>query len=114
QRPGRFLRRRGRAMGRGPFAPHRIRARYAKALNEIPLPVRSFTGIDPDSLAILGEVQIDDRLVRIGILYAIPRLWIVLPEHVPPMLGFVNGMGTGRTDLHVTEPDHLEWSRRPG
>lgn len=101
-------------MGVGRFAPHRVRARYAKALKEIPLPVRSFAGIDPDSLVILGEVEIDDRLVRIGILYAIPRLWIVVPEHVPPVLGFVDGIETGRPALHVTEPDHLEWSRRRG
>ena len=99
-------------MGVGRLAPHRVRARYAKALSRIPLPVRSFSGIDPDSLGILGEIEIDDRRLRVGILYALPRLWIVVPESVPPVLGFVHRLETGRPELHVTEPDHLEWARR--
>ena len=37
-------------MGVGRLAPHRVRSAYAKALAAIPLPVRSFTGIEPDHL----------------------------------------------------------------
>ena len=101
-------------MGVGRLAPHRARARYVKALKEIPLPMRSFSGIDPNLLTVLGEFEIDDRRLEVGIFYAIPRLWIAVRECVPSVLGFVDGMETGLPELHVTEPDHLEWARRAG
>lgn len=127
-------------MGVGRLAPHRVRARYAQALKEIPLPVKSFGGIDPEGLATVAETHIGGRRVRIGVLYAIPRLWITFPDILPPVLGFVTGfatgfyraagdrpilgaasadqgapgLGTGRAELHITEPDHLDWARQPG
>ncbi|MDN3241841.1 hypothetical protein [Glycomyces tritici] len=106
-------------MGVGRLAPHQVRARYAQALKEIPLPVRSFTGIDPGGLTPVGEAEIAGRRVQFGVLYAIPRLWITFPEHLPPILGFLTGFdGTAgdamRTELHVTELDHLDWARQPG
>lgn len=121
-------------MGVDRLAPYRIRARYAKALREIPLPVKSFTGINPGGLAIVAETEIAGRRVQFGVLYAIPRLWITLPEHLPTVLGFVTGFDCTATDnapadtgvadhavavttppeLHITELDHLDWARQPG
>ncbi|WP_205326715.1 hypothetical protein [Glycomyces sp. YM15] len=106
-------------MGVGRRAPQRIRARYARALREIPLPVKSFGRVDPAGLTAVAEVEIAGRRVQFGVLYAIPRLWITFPEHLPPMLGFITGFDCTAADsataeLHVTEPDHLDWARRPG
>lgn len=101
-------------MGVGRIAPHRVRARYAQALRSIPLPVRSFGAVDPGGLTTIGEAEIDDRLVRFGVLFAIPRLWITFPEQVPTLLGFVTGFdGAAKPELHLTEPDHLAWARKP-
>lgn len=97
-------------MGVGRRAPHRVRAAYAQALKEIPLPVRSLTGIDPDGLAIIAEAEIAQRRVQFGLLWGLPRLWIALPDHLPAVLGFLTGIDTDRPELHVTEPDHLEWA----
>ncbi|GAA1662788.1 hypothetical protein GCM10009830_05100 [Glycomyces endophyticus] len=101
-------------MGLGRLAPHWIRARYAKALNEIPLPVRSFGGIDPAALTVLAEVEIAGQVLRFGRLAQVPRLWITLPDQYPQVMGFLTGLETGRPDLHLTELDHLEWASRPG
>ncbi|WP_205325856.1 hypothetical protein [Glycomyces sp. YM15] len=106
-------------MGVGRLAPYRIRARYDQALREIPLPVRSFGGIDPDGLTTVAETEVFGRQVRFGVLYAIPRLWITLPEHVPPVLGFITGFdttasGSACPELHITGLDHLDWARQPG
>lgn len=106
-------------MGVGRLAPHRIRARYAQALREIPLPVRSFGGIDPGGLTTVAETEVGGRSVRFGVLYGIPRLWITFPEHLPPILGFVTGFDSTATssakpELHITELDHLGWVRQPG
>ncbi|MEU6860352.1 hypothetical protein AB0B28_15960 [Glycomyces sp. NPDC046736] len=113
-------------MGLGRSAPHRARARYAKALKEIPLPVRSFTGVDPSSVTVIGETEISDRTLHFGVITQIPRLWILAPGHVPPVVGFLTGLrpeldsepdsaqGTSRIDLHITELDHLDWASHPG
>jgi hypothetical protein len=101
-------------MGVGRLAPHRIRAKYAKALKEIPLPVRSFTGIDPAALTVVGESEVGDRRLQFGVLAGTPRLWITVHDQVPPVMGYLTGFGTRRVDLHITEPDHLDWARRPG
>ena len=106
-------------MGVGRLAPHRIRARYAQALKEIPLPVKSFGGIEPDGLTTVAEADIAGRRVRFGVLYAIPRLWITFPDDLPPSLGFVTGFDctadkSAKPELHITEPDHLDWTRQPG
>lgn len=117
-------------MGVGRLAPYRIRARYAQALKEIPLPVRSFGGIDPAALTTVGEADIAGRRVQFGKLYAIPRLWITLPDQIPPVLGFLTGFDCTATDhvengptaavrttanpeLHITALDHLDWARHP-
>ncbi|MFG3342354.1 hypothetical protein [Glycomyces sp. NPDC048151] len=101
-------------MGVGRRAPQRVRARYAKALAEIPLAITSFSGIDPGGLVTIGEAEIDGRELHFGLLYAIPRLWISFPDRLPPVLGFVTGLDSGTTDLHITDLDHLEWARQAG
>jgi hypothetical protein len=101
-------------MGVGRLAPHRVRARYAKALAKIPLAITSFSGIDPTALVTIGETEIADRRVQFGLLYAIPRLWITFPDHLPPVPGFVTGFHTESPDLHITDLDHLAWARHTG
>jgi hypothetical protein len=105
-------------MGVGRLAPHRVRAKYAKALAEIPLPVRSFNGIDASALRVLAEVEIAGRRVEFGVLAGTPRLWITLPEGVPQVLGYLTGLDSaasaGALQLHITETDHLEWARHTG
>jgi hypothetical protein len=105
-------------MGVGRLAPHRVWAKYARALAEIPLPVRSFTGIDPSALRILIEAEIAGRRVEFGILAGTPRLWVSFPDHLPPVLGYLTGLDGAvygaAPELHVTETDHLEWARHTG
>lgn len=105
-------------MGVGRLAPFRVRAKYARALAEIPLPVRSFNGIDPAALQILSEVEVSGRRLQFGALAGTTRVWIVLPEEYPQVLGYVTGLeGTGLGGgpaVHITELDHLEWARHSG
>ena len=101
-------------MGVSRLAPHRVRAKYARALAEIPLPVRSITGIEPDALDVLAEVEVADRLLRFGVLAGTPRLWVTVDGHMPPMLGYLTSLDTRSPELHVTERDHLEWTRHSG
>ncbi len=101
-------------MGVSRLAPHRIRARYKQALAEIPLPVRSFDRIDPAALTVIGETVIAERRLRFGILAQVPRLWVTVPDQVPPVLGYLTGLDTGRPDLHITELDHFDWARQSG
>lgn len=107
-------------MGVGRLAPHRVRAKYARALSEIPLPVRSFERIDPSALQILAETDIGDRRLRFGVLAATPRLWVAFTNDLPPVLGYLTGLTgltgirTGSPELHITELDHLEWARHTG
>lgn len=101
-------------MGVGRLAPYRVRAAYAKALAEIPLPVRSFTGIDPAALKTIGEAEIAGRVLEFGVLLGTSRLWVTMPGQVPPVLGYITGLDNGRYELHLTELDHHEWARHTG
>jgi hypothetical protein len=101
-------------MGVGRLAPHRVRAKYAKALKEIPLPVRSFTGIDPAALTVVGESEVGGRLLEFGVLAGTPCLWITVRDQIPPVMGYLTGFEARRVDLHITELDHLDWARQSG
>lgn len=101
-------------MGVGRLAPHRVRERYAKALNAIPLPVRTVTGIAPDALVGVGETEIAGRRIGFAILPGTPRLWITGPDQVPPVIGYATGFESRRLDVHLTEPDHIDWAASPG
>jgi hypothetical protein len=52
-------------MGVGSLAPQRIRAKYARALAEIALPVRSLSRIDPAALIVIGSTEIAGRHPRL-------------------------------------------------
>lgn len=101
-------------MGVGRLAPHRVRERYAKALNGIPLPLRTVSGIAADALVSVGESEIAGRRIGFAILPGTPRLWITAPDRLPPVIGYVTGFESRRLDVHLTEPDHLEWVAGPG
>lgn len=104
-------------MGVGRLAPHRVRAKYARALAEIPLPVRSFDGIDPTALTIVAEEAIANRTVQFGLLAGTPRLWLVLAEEQPQVLGYLIGLENAVLNeggLHITAPDHIAWARQSG
>jgi len=101
-------------MGVGSRSPHRVRAAYARALAEIPLPVRSFEGVDRGALTMLAEVEIADRRLQFGFLRGVPRLWVVFVELDPPVLGHLTDLASGRPELHITELDHINWARQPG
>ncbi len=101
-------------MGVGNLAPHRIRARFAEALAEVPLPVRSFTGIDPAALIVIAETEVAERRLQFGVLAQIPRVWVTASDQIPPVLGYLSGLDSGRPELHLTESDHLDWARQHG
>lgn len=101
-------------MGVGRRTPSRVRTKYAEALAAIPLPVRSFTGIDPTALQTIGETQIAGRTLQFGVLAGTPRLWVTIVDQVPPVLGYLTGLDTVRPELHLTELDHLEWAGHTG
>lgn len=101
-------------MGMMHLSAHRARARYAKALNAIPLSVQTPAGIDPEALTTVGSAEVAGRRVEFGVLPGSPRLWITVPGHFPPVVGWVSGFETRRLDLHLTELDHLDWTAEPG
>jgi hypothetical protein len=98
-------------MGVGRLAPHRIRAAYAKALGEIPLPVRSRSGLDARALTMFAEASVGGRRLEFGTLAAMPRLWVAFADVDPPVLGYVTGLAAGAPELHITETMHCEWAR---
>ncbi|MEU5155436.1 hypothetical protein [Glycomyces sp. NPDC021274] len=101
-------------MGVGRLSLHRVRAKYARALAQIPLPVRSLTEIDPAALRTISRVEFADRTVQFGLLEGTPRLWIIAPDHLPPVMGYVTGLHTGKPEVHITATDHIDWARQPG
>jgi hypothetical protein len=101
-------------MGVGRLAPHRIRERYAKALNAIPLPIRTLTGVDPRVMVSVGGAEIAGRRVEFAILPGTRRLWITAPDHIPPVIGYATGFEPRLLDVHLTELDHIEWASGPG
>jgi hypothetical protein len=113
-------------MGVGRLAPHRVRARYARALAEIPLPVRSREGTDPRTLVMIASATVADRELFFGLLPHHPRLWVVFAECDPPILGHLTGLSDatfnggpsagsatapGEPELHITALEHLDWVR---
>src|SRR5690606_20370994 len=81
----------GGGMGVGRKAPHRTRAAYAAALNEIPLPVRAISAPVAEALTVLDQTEIDGRTVQYGTLATAPRLWVALADTTPPVLGYLTG-----------------------
>lgn len=98
-------------MGVGRLAPHRIRAAYARALAEIPLPVRTSPGLNAGVLTMFGDATVAGRRLQFGTLADMPRLWVAFTEIDPPVLGYLTGLASGTPELHITETAHLEWAR---
>lgn len=103
-------------MGVGRLAPHRVRAQYARALAEIPLPVRSVARIEPSAFTVIGSAEIAGRTVEFGLLPGSRRVWVAFGdgETVAAVLGSVTGLDStadGGPELNITDPDHLEWAR---
>ncbi|GAB4007458.1 hypothetical protein GCM10029992_61260 [Glycomyces albus] len=98
-------------MGLGRTAPHRLRATYARALAEIPLPVRSIAAPIDEALTVLGQAQIGGRPIRFGTLAEAPRLWVAFADTSPPVFGYLSGLVGERPILQVTETTHLPWTR---
>ncbi len=101
-------------MGVGRLAPHRVRAKYARALAEIPLPVRTGPGLDARALTMIGEATVNGRRLHFGTLADMPKLWVAFAEIDPPVLGYVSGLAAGSPELQITETAHLEWARTVG
>lgn len=101
-------------MGVGRISTQRTRDRYAQALRSIPLPVRTFTGVDPAALVAVGRTEIAGRRIEFAILPGTPRLWITAPDLLPPVVGYATGFDSQRLDLHLTELDHFDWAAGPG
>ncbi|THV30211.1 hypothetical protein [Glycomyces paridis] len=101
-------------MGVGRNSSYRIRERYAKALKAIPLPIRTLSGVDPQALVNVGETELAGRRIVFAVLPGSPRLWITVPDLLPPVIGYASGFDTRRLDLHLTELDHIDWAAGPG
>ncbi|GAB3995470.1 hypothetical protein GCM10029992_12790 [Glycomyces albus] len=101
-------------MGIGRKAPHRVRTSYARALAQIPPPVRSIGAPAHEALTVLGQTEIEGRLVQFGILTAAPRLWVAFPETAPSVFGYLTGLVADDPQLHLTEPVHQHWALHPG
>lgn len=98
-------------MGIGRTAPHRLRAAYARALAEIPLPVRSIAAPVEEALTVLGHAEVGGRPIRFGTLAEAPRLWVAFADTSPPVFGYLSGLVGEQPVLHVTESAHLPWTR---
>lgn len=101
-------------MGVGRTAPHRVRAAYARALAQIPLPVRSVSAPVPEVLTVLGQAEIGDRIVQYGTMTDAPKLWVAFPVLAPPVFGYLTGLVSEEPQLRITDSEHLAWSREPG
>ncbi|WP_026928622.1 hypothetical protein [Glycomyces tenuis] len=97
------------------FAPHRIRARYLRALKSMPIPVSLADPPDPARLTVLGTEPVGDRLVHFGTVASAPRLWMALSGAGPAvevdgrLLGYVTGLVVGEPDLWVCDGAHRDW-----
>ncbi|MCH7231839.1 hypothetical protein L0U85_13390 [Glycomyces sp. L485] len=93
------------------FSPPRVRAAYAKALAQVPIPAQTVAAPDPSALTVLGSATIDGRAVEFGVCADAPRLWVAFADAEPALLGFLSGLVVGEPDLWVCETTHLSWIR---
>ncbi|WP_026923231.1 hypothetical protein [Glycomyces arizonensis] len=97
-------------MSRSRYAPHRIRARYLRALAAAPIAVQLTDPIDPARLTVLDAHTIADRTVHFGTMASAPRLWLSFPDHEPALLGYMTGLTVNEPDLWLCEPAHRDWT----
>jgi hypothetical protein len=98
------------------YTTRRIRARYIKALNAIPLPVRrtdppdQVLPIDLAGLPILATETIDNRRVQYSLVLGQTRFRLTYKETHPPLIGHITNLETPNPRLVIAEPAHTEWA----
>ncbi|MBO3734503.1 hypothetical protein [Glycomyces niveus] len=98
------------------YTTRRIRARYIKALNAIPLPVRRTDPPDPAlpidlaGLPILATHTIDDRAVRYSLVMGQTRLRLTFKDTCPALIGHIINLETDNPRLIIAEPLQTEWA----
>jgi hypothetical protein len=98
------------------YTTRRIRARYIKALNAIPLPVRrtdppdQVLPIDLAGLPILATETIDNRRVQYSLVLGQTRFRLTYKETYPPLIGHITNLETPNPRLVIAEPAHTEWA----
>lgn len=98
------------------YTTRRIRARYIKALNAIPLPVRRTAPpdealpIDQAGLPILATIAIDERPVRFSLVLGQTRFRMTFSETHPALIGHIINLDTANPRLVIAEPAHTEWA----
>lgn len=98
------------------YTTRRIRARYIKALNAIPLPIRrtdptdAVLPIDPAGLPILATNDIDDRAVHFSLVVGQTRFRLTFKDIQPSLIGHIINLDTPNPRLVIAEPLHTEWA----
>jgi hypothetical protein len=98
------------------YTTRRIRARYIKALQAIPLPVRhtdppdQVLPIDLAGLPVLATETIDDRRVQFSLVLGQARFRLTYKEIHPPLIGHIINLETPNPRLVIAEPFHTEWT----
>lgn len=98
------------------YTTRRIRARYIKALQAIPLPVRRTDPpdralpIDLAGLPILATATIDDRPVQFSLVLGQTRFRLTYKEIHPNLIGHIINLETTNPRLVISEPTHTEWA----
>jgi hypothetical protein len=98
------------------YTTRRIRARYIKALQAIPLPVRrtdppdQALPIDLAGLPILATAAIDDRRVQYSLVAGQTRFRLTFKETHPALIGHVINLETPSPRLVISQPLHTEWA----
>ncbi|GAB3649420.1 hypothetical protein [Glycomyces tarimensis] len=92
------------------YALYRIRARYQRALNALPIPAVSVHPIDPKRLTVLGEATIAGRAIVFGTLAEAPRLWVAFKDAEPGLIGYMTGLVVGEPDLWICDAAHRAWT----
>jgi hypothetical protein len=98
------------------YTTRRIRARYIKALQAIPLPVRHTDApdhalpIDLAGLSILATETIDDRRVQYSLVLGQTRFRLTFKEIHPTLIGHIINLETPNPRLIIAEPFHTEWA----
>ncbi|WP_026923269.1 hypothetical protein [Glycomyces arizonensis] len=92
------------------YAPHRIRARYLRAVKALPIPAPLPDPVDPKRLTVLGRAWISGRPIVFGTLADAPRLWVAFHGTEPSLIGYMTGLVTGEPDLWVCDEAHRPWT----
>ncbi|HEY1093508.1 MAG TPA: hypothetical protein VGE61_02310 [Glycomyces sp.] len=98
------------------YTTRRIRARYIKALQAIPLPIRRTDPPDPAlpidlaGLPILATTTIDDRQVQYSLVIGQTRFRLTYKEIHPNLIGHIINLETTNPRLVISQPLHTEWA----